>query len=282
MGDGVELVTTVAGSGPPVIFLHGFPENATSWRHQLPAVARAGLSAWAPDLRGYNRSGRPSERDAYHLRHLMADVAAIVRATGAPRAHIVGHDWGGIIAWSFAGHYAELVETLVIMNAPHLRIYSEKVWRSSQAFRSWYVGVFLLPLIPEKLLAARDFALLRRLFQMATGDTPAFTAADIDRYVAQFRAPHALTAALNYYRANAQPDAVRLGATSQITAPTLVLWGDKDKALGVELLEDLPTVAADVRVRRFPTAGHWIQNEIPDEVNRLLVAFITNHGRGGL
>jgi epoxide hydrolase 4 len=281
MGDGVELVATVAGSGPPVIFLHGFPENGSSWRHQIPAVTKAGFSAWAPDLRGYNRSGRPTEREAYHLRHLMADVAAIVRATGAPRAHIVGHDWGGIIAWSFAGHYAELVETLVIMNAPHLRIYSEKVWRSSQAFRSWYVGLFLLPLLPERLLAAGDFALLRRLFAIATGHTPAFTAADIDSYVAQFRAPHALTAALNYYRANAQPDAVRLGATSEISAPTLVLWGDKDKALGVELLEDLQTVAANVRLKRFATVGHWIQNEIPDDVNRLLLAFITNHGRGG-
>ena len=118
--DGVELSVTVDGIGPPVVFLHGFPENARSWRHQIAAVTNAGFSAWAPDLRGYNQSERPTARTAYHLRHLMADVVALVRATGAPRAHLVGHDWGGIIAWSVAGHYPELIDTLVILYAPHM------------------------------------------------------------------------------------------------------------------------------------------------------------------
>jgi pimeloyl-ACP methyl ester carboxylesterase len=279
-GDGVELAVTVDGVGEPVVFLHGFPENARSWRHQMAAVVRAGFSAWAPDLRGYNTSGRPRERAAYHLKHLMADVAALVRATGFPRAHIVGHDWGGIIAWSVAGHYPELVDRLVILNAPHLKLFTDKVWRSSQWLRSSYVGVFLLPQVPEWLLSARDFALLRRVFHTASGRRMPFTGEDIDAYIAAFRTPGALTAALNYYRANAFSDGTPLGAAARVHCPTLVIWGDKDRALGHVLLEDLDTVAPDVHVHRLREVGHWVQNEAPEEVNRLIVSFLTPRGRG--
>lgn len=279
--DGVQLAVTIEGTGPPVLFLHGFPENARSWRHQITAVSHAGFSAWAPDLRGYNRSDRPTSREAYHLRHLIEDVAALVRATGAPRVHVVGHDWGGIIAWSFAGRYPELVDRLVILNAPHMKVFSDKVWRSSQVVRSSYVGLFLLPVIAESLLSARDFALLRRLFVVEAGTSSPFTPADIEAYVAQFRTPGALTAALNYYRANAFGDGMRLAAITPIRTRTMVLWGDKDKALGRELLDGLDRVVPRLRVHRFPDVGHWINNEVPEEVNRLLIDFLTSRDQDG-
>lgn len=280
-GDGVQLAVTIAGAGPPVVFLHGFPENARSWTHQIDAVVHAGFSAWAPDLRGYGHSSRPADVSAYHLRHLMRDVAAIVAATGSPRAHIVGHDWGGIIAWSFAGHYPELVDRLVIMNAPHLRIYRRKIWRSAQLLRSWYVGMFLFPRLPEALLSARDFALLRLLFRVEAGKRNPYTPAEIERVVAQFRTSGALTAAINYYRANVFSGGMADAANAPIDAPTLVLWGDKDKALGTNLLDGLDDVAPRLRVHRFADVGHWIQNEVPNEVNRLLVDFLTSPDRGG-
>lgn len=273
-GDGAVLHVAVAGSGPPVILLHGFPENWQSWRHQIPALVAAGYSAWMPDLRGYNRSGIPARRDAYHLRHLIADVAAIVRATKHPRAHIVGHDWGGIIAWTFAGNYPALVDRLVILNAPHMQIYLDKVWRTSQAFRSGYVLFFLLPVVPERVLAAGHFWLVRRMFRLMPARRATFTDADIDDYIRGLAQPGALKAALDYYRANVLPGKVRLASHARTDAETLIIWGEQDPALGSFLLEGTQRFAPRLRIHCIPSAGHWVQNEAPDEVNHALVRFL--------
>jgi epoxide hydrolase 4 len=278
-GAGVTLAVEISGEGPPVLMLHGFPENARSWRHQVPALTRAGFSVWVPNLRGYAGSDAPPDVAAYHLRHLVDDAVALIAATGAPRAHVVGHDWGGIIAWTLAGHHPALVDRLVIMNAPHMKHYLERVWRSSQLFRSWYVGLFLLPGVAERLLAARDFAALRRMFPGAAA-RPAFSAEDIEAYVAQFRRPDALRGALNYYRANTVRGGAALAAEARISADTLVLWGDKDPALAVQLLDPVHEVAPRARVRRFADVGHWIQNEIPEIVSRELVSFLTSRDPG--
>ena len=163
-GDGVDLHVAIAGDGPPVILLHGFPENWRSWRKQIRTLVGAGLSVWMPDMRGYNWSARPSSREAYHLRHLVADLAALVCATGVPRAHVCGHDWGGIVAWTFAGHHPEQVDRLVICNAPHLRLYAERVRRPPQLIMSWYVLFFQLPRLPELVLSLRDFRAVRAMF----------------------------------------------------------------------------------------------------------------------
>jgi pimeloyl-ACP methyl ester carboxylesterase len=227
---------------------------------------------YAPDLRGYNLSDRPRPLDAYHLRHLVADVAAIVRASGAPRAHVVGHDWGGVVAWAFAASRPDLVGRLVVINAPHMAIYLRKVWRSSQALRSWYVLFFQLPWLPERALAARDFAAIRRAFRRLSGRAPALSDEDIERFVRPLASPGALTAALNYYRANMRPDALAL-ASGPGAADTLVIWGDRDRALGTALLDGLESFVPRVRVHRLPGIGHWVQNEAPDAVNGLLVDF---------
>jgi epoxide hydrolase 4 len=274
-GAGVQLHVARAGDGPPIILLHGFPENWRSWRHQLPALAAAGFSVLAPDLRGYNESDRPAERSAYHLRHLVGDVAALVRASGRPRAHIVGHDWGGILAWTFAGAHPELLDKLVILNAPHLRLYMEKVWQPSrQTVRAWYLLFFRVPCVAEWALAARDFAAVRDMFRRMPKQ-PAFTEREIDEYVAALAKPFALTAALNWYRENlASRDAHELARSAHVSGETLVVWGEHDPALGVELLDGLERVAPRVRVHRIPHASHWVQNEAPDEVNRVLIEFL--------
>jgi epoxide hydrolase 4 len=277
--DGVELHIAAAGDGPPVVLLHGFPENWRSWRRQFDPLVRAGFSVWAPDLRGYNLSDKPPAREAYHLRHLVADVAAIVRATGYPRAHIGGHDWGGIIAWIFAGRQPDLVDKLVIFNAPHPKIYFEKVRRPAQMLRSWYVLFFLLPGLPERTMSARNFAVVRDMFKRRPARRGAFSDDDIEQYVQALSLPGALTAGLNYYRANVRLDALALGRSARIAADTLVIWGERDPALTTALLDGLETVAPRVHVHRIADAGHWVQNEAPQEVNRILLDFFGGAGR---
>ena len=272
-GDGVDLHVAIAGAGAPVVLLHGFPENWRSWRRQMPALADAGFSAWALDMRGYGLSGAPAAQEAYHLRHLMDDVAAVVRATGHPRAHIVGHDWGGIVAWSFAGHHPDLVDKLAIVNAPHLDIYMNKVWRPPQLFRSWYAAFFLLPGLPEWLLSAGNFAAVRDMFRRYPARAGAFSDEDIDEYVRALSRPGYLTAALNYYRANTGGGR-DLARSARIAAETLVIWGERDPALTLSLLDGLDRVAPRVQVRRLPDVGHWAQNEAPQDVNLMLVEFL--------
>jgi pimeloyl-ACP methyl ester carboxylesterase len=273
-GDGVELHVAHAGEGPPVILLHGFPENWKSWHHQIMALSEVGFSVWAPDLRGYNRSEKPAGREAYHLRHLIEDVAAIVRATGQARTHIVGHDWGGIIAWTFAGRFPELVDKLVILNAPHMQLYMERVFHFPQILRSWYVLFFQLPHLPELLISAGNFLIIRTMFRYGPARRAAFSNPAIDEYVEALSKPGALTAALNYYRENLGSDAMTLARSARTEAETLVIWGERDLALGIELLEGLDAMAPHVQTHRIPDAGHWVQNEAPEEVNQVLLAFL--------
>lgn len=272
--EGLLLHVEVAGEGPPVVLLHGFPESARSWRHQIAPLVQAGFSVWMPNLRGYPPSAMPTRREAYRLPHLVEDLAAVVRHTGWPRAHIVGHDWGGIIAWAFAGARPDMLDRLVILNAPHMHIYAEKLWRSSQWRRSWYVAFFQLPWLPEKVIAAFDYRALRRLFSKLPARKGAFAAEDIAAYVAGMATPGALKAALDYYRANVAAAGMALAVKAHTDARTLIIWGRKDPALGAFLLDGVERFAPHVRIHWIADAGHWVQNEAPEEVNRQLVAFL--------
>ncbi|MDQ9171890.1 alpha/beta hydrolase [Oxalobacteraceae bacterium R-40] len=223
--DGLDLHVAVAGNGPPVILLHGFPESWRSWQHQIAPLAAAGFSVWAPNLRGYPPSDFPPHREAYHLRHLVEDVACLVEATGYGRAHIAGHDWGGIIAWTFAGMYPQRLDRLVILNAPHMKLYTDRVWRSSQLLRSLYVLFFQLPGLPERLLASRHYKLVRDIFREMPARKQAFTQQDIEACVNMLAQRGALTAALDYYRINMRSDGLALARAARTDAPTLVIWG---------------------------------------------------------
>jgi pimeloyl-ACP methyl ester carboxylesterase len=277
-GCDVNLHVARAGvpGGTPVILLHGFPENWSSWRHQIGPLADAGFDVYALDMRGYNLSDRPPHRDDYRMRLLIDDVAEIVRATKQRSACIVGHDWGGIVAWTFAGAYPELITKLVIMNAPHLHLFRKLVRsrRSIQIFRSWYVALFQIPGLAEKLLSANNHRALRRLFSHGAARPGAFSNDDIDAYVDAAAQPGALTAMLNYYRAAREPGSIAIARASRVECDTLVIWGDRDRALSVRLLDDIEDVAPLVTVRRIPDAGHWVQNEAPATVTRWLLDFL--------
>ncbi len=272
-GSGLKLHVVSAGDGPPVILLHGFPEFWYSWRHQIPALAASGYRVLTPDLRGYNLSDRPAQFSQYHLQYLVDDIAEIIRASGG-RAHVVGHDWGGIVAWTVAGCYPELVDKLSILNAPHIGIYYKKAFRPPQVFRSTYVALFCLPYIPELLLSANSYAAIKDMFTRLPKQKGAFTPEDIDAYIEALSRPGALTAALNYYRCGLiSKHGMQLARKAQVDSQTLIIWGEQDPALGVELLDGIERFAPNSVVHRLPQAGHWVQNEAPDEVNRLLIRF---------
>lgn len=269
-GDGVTLHVARAGVGQPVVLLHGFPEHWYSWRRQIPPLAAAGYSVSAPDLRGFNLSDAPSRVEDYRIEHLVADVVALVRGSGQGRAHIVGHDWGGLVAWFVAALRPDLTATLTIMNAPHPTIYRRQVWRTLQFGRSAYVPFFLTPRLPEWLLSVGGGWMIRQMFLRAAARRDAFTEDELDTLVAASLRPGALTAGLNYYRANVgrMMDGAPL---PRIPAPTLVVWGDRDPALGAGLLGGLEEFTTSLQILRLPDVGHWVQAEAPEALTGALL-----------
>jgi pimeloyl-ACP methyl ester carboxylesterase len=266
--NGLRFHYAEAGSGPLVLLLHGFPEFWYGWRRQIPALAQAGFRAVAPDLRGYNGSDRPRELAQYALPVLVDDVIALIAGLGENRASLIGHDWGGVIAWYAAMHSPSAVERLAILNAPHPAAFERELRKlSSQALRSLYALFFQLPIVPELLFRSARFAVLRRV--IAGG--PASDPEDTERYIEAFSAPGALTGPLNYYRA-----ALRFPRPpcKRIDVPTLVLWGDRDPYLRHTLAAGLDEWVEDVRVQRFPHADHWLHHREASGVNRALTEFL--------
>jgi pimeloyl-ACP methyl ester carboxylesterase len=270
------------GDAPLVVLLHGFPEFWYSWRHQLDPLAAAGYRVVAPDLRGYNRSSQPEGVDSYRPAELVADVRGLVEHLGYARADVVGHDWGGAIAWETAIRDPDLLGRLVVMNAPHPTAYRRTLLRSpEQLARSWYVLAFQVPWLPERLLAADDY---RAIDRMLEGASPgAFTDADRRRYRKAMARSGSPSGPLNYYRAIAREAARRQlrslvpGTGSRdatVRAPTLVVWGERDVALTTDLLDGLSEWVPDLRVERLPAATHWVQLDDTRRVTELLLGFL--------
>jgi pimeloyl-ACP methyl ester carboxylesterase len=257
------------------VLLHGFPEFWYAWRHQLPALADAGYRVVAPDLPGYNTSDKPPRVRDYRPSVLARDVADLIVALGAGSATVAGHDWGGALAWLLAMQYPERIQRLVVLNAPHPIRFLKGLTSPRQLRRSWYILAFQLPWLPERLIAARDFRALRRAFGRQPTRPGAFTAQDIDRYVAAAAQPGALRAAINYYRAAVRANPLaQAHSLRRVDIPTLVIWGDQDRYLGPELAEPDPAWVPDVRVERIPQASHWVQADAPERVNQLMVEFL--------
>jgi pimeloyl-ACP methyl ester carboxylesterase len=273
LGD-VRLHYVEAGKGPLVLLLHGFPEFWYGWHNQIPALAAAGFRVVAPDLRGYNLSDKPDGVGAYDADKLATDVRDLVRERGADRALIAGHDWGAIVAWWVAMRHPDVVERLAILNVPHPRRMMEGLRSPAQLRRSWYIFFFQLPFVPERLLGARGAQGLRQA--LVRGANPgSFSDADLDRYVEAWERPGAITAMLNWYRAAIRRSPRRtLQRLRPIAAPTVVIWGEQDVALGAELAEpraeDVPGLEAVVRL---PHASHFVQHDDPERVNAVLTAF---------
>lgn len=254
--------------GPPVILLHGFPEYHGGWRKQVGPLAAAGLRVIVPDLRGYGQSNVPTGIDAYRVEALAADIVALADAEGIARFTLVGHDWGGCIAWAVAAWHPDRVARLVILNAPHLDVMKVALRRDPrQMLRSWYVAFFQLPRLPERLLSRNDYAALKGALLGARGR--AVTKADLAPYVVEWSRPGRLTAMLNYYRALRRPGR----PLGRIAPPTLILWGQRDIALGFDLAEASLALCDDGELRAFPDATHWIQHEEPQAVADAIVAF---------
>ncbi len=281
--NGLDFAYDEAGTGPDIaLCLQGFPESRYSWRHQLPILAQAGWHAVAPDLRGYGDTTRPPGKQAYTLRHLVDDAAALFDAFGARRRLLVAHDWGAVIAWQFAIEQARPLDGLVIMNVPHPAVGVAVARRSPrQLLRFWYIYFFQLPVLPELALRARGARAVGEAFRGMAVDKSAFPEEVLDHYRCRALRPGAATAMVNYYRANFM-HILRAAAAPRIEVPTLMVWGEVDSALGIEMTEGYGPYVADFTLRRMPGVSHWVQQEAPDSVNAALTAWLGEKGLGAI
>lgn len=267
--NGLEFAVDEAGGGDTVaLLLHGFPECRATWARQLPALARLGWRVVAPDLRGYGDTSRPDDRKAYRLAHLTEDVKALFDALGARKRVLVGHDWGGMIAWSAAMRGDIPLDGLVVLNAPHPAVFQRVARSLEQKRRSWYVLFFLLPLLPEWHLTADGGRRLTRILRQASASFPEDLLETIRRNILR---PGAARAMLAYYRENALTLAsTPAGAPDTLRTPTLMIWGDGDVALSPRLMEGNEAYVDDFTLRRLHDISHWVQQEAPDQVNELI------------
>ncbi len=277
----VNLHYMARGEGRLILLLHGFPQYWYAWRHQLADLGNE-YRAVALDLRGYNDSDKPAGRHAYRMHLLVEDVANTIRHLAGPqgRAVLVGHDWGGVIAWAFALRHPELLDKLVICNAPHPARMRDELRRRSQLSKSWYMFFFQLPVLPEVAMTAGRCAAVGRAVRDSLVDKTSVTDEEIDHYRAAFGRPGVATAAINYYRnlitRRALRGSRRPSNHQRITAPTLLIWGEQDRALGVQLATRNEEFVEHLTVLRLPNAGHFVQEERPREVNEAIRTFLTS------
>ena len=272
--NGIQLHYVTQGEGSLMLFLHGFPEFWYSWRHQLPEFAQT-HRAVALDLRGYNDSDKPPEQSAYVMAELIQDVKGVIEGLGYDRCILVGHDWGGAIAWSFAAAFPDLVERLIVLNMPHPARFREGLLNPVQLLRSSYIFFFQLPLLPELLIQLNDYALLEEAFRGMAVRPDTFSEEDIEAYKNAFAKASALTSSLNYYRNVFQNSLFPPPTWKPITVPTLMIWGENDMALGKELSYDTDKYVPDLQIRYIPNCSHWVQQEQPQLVNRYMREFLT-------
>jgi epoxide hydrolase 4 len=274
LGD-VRLHYVEAGEGPLVLLLHGFPQFWYQWRHQIPALVEADFRVVAPDMRGYNLSDKPPGVQAYRVELLARDVERLILACGERTAVVVGHDWGAIAAWIAAMRRPGRVERLAILNVPHPARSLDGLLSPMQLLRSSYMFFFQIPRLPEEVIRAGDFALLRTVFRSDPVRSEAFTAEDIVRYIEAIARPGALTATINYYRALLRYPGETRALLQRVEAPVLVIWGERDRFLSRRLAEPphlwVPNL---IRVKRLPDASHWVAEDRPLEVNTLLLDFL--------
>lgn len=260
-----------------VLLLHGFPECWYSWRHQLPLLGRR-YHVVAPDMRGYNLSDKPARVQDYRIDLLVEDVVGLIHYFGKDKAAIVAHDWGAGAAWALAQRHPELVSKLVAMQVP-----PPAAWRANfsvrQLLHSWYMFFFQLPRLPESWARANDFARLARMYKETSVRDDVFTDEDIEVYKEALRQPGALTAGINYYRANVFKSLFRGGVETphdgRIRVPTLFIYGEQDHAVLPSTVRGIGRfVDAPYSELRIPNSGHWVQNEAVAEVNETLLRFL--------
>ncbi|HEV2853320.1 MAG TPA: alpha/beta hydrolase [Thermoanaerobaculia bacterium] len=276
--NGLRLHAVEAGpeGGPLVILLHGFPEFWYGWRKQIAPLAAAGYHVLVPDQRGYNLSDKPRRISAYRLDALALDVVGLIdqfEGIGAGKARVVGHDWGGVVAWWLGARHPERIERLAVLNVPHPKVMRRTLLESSeQRKKSSYVFFFQLPGLPERAFRRNGFAYAVKSLQ-GSSRPGTFTDADLDLYREAWSQPGAVRAMIHWYRA-ALRSRSQASASTRIPVPTLLLWGKKDRFLGQEMAQPSIDLCDDGRLEFFEDATHWIQHEEPERVNRRLIEFL--------
>ena len=274
--NGVRLHYVTQGAGPLLILLHGFPEFWYSWRYQIPVLAKH-FTVVAPDMRGYNESEKPSGVANYHIDRLTGDVRGLIRAFHEERAVIIGHDWGGGVAWSFAANYPHMTERLVVLNCPHPGTFQKALQENRQQLRrSWYIFYFQIPWLPELGLRLFRRRFIAQTFRGMAVRKEAFPDKELHKYAEALETPGSARAAINYYRA-AFRHRLRHGAIHlpQILSPTLLIWGEEDTALGKELTHDMDEYFSDrFEIKYISKCSHWVQQEQPELVNQHLLEFL--------
>jgi epoxide hydrolase 4 len=281
--NGIKLHAVSCGEGPLVILLHGFPEYWGSWKHQLKALAAAGFQAVAPDMRGYNLSDKPKRVADYDLPILVSDVVALGKAFGSERFHLLGHDWGGAVAWYCGLIAPESLHSLTIMNAPHPRAFEREIFTAAQVLKSWYMFYFQVPFLPEFLSGVFPKFVLKSMTD-ALVNKDAFSKEDLDGFFKAQNQPGAWRSMIHYYRSAFRSECRRAVTylvkkekgheDTLIKTPTLIIWGEQDRFLGNHLLNDLEQWVPNLKIVRIPESGHWVQNEAPEKVNKSLLEFL--------
>ena len=279
--NGIRLHYAETGSGDNlVLLLHGFPEFWYSWRNQLNALGED-FHVVAPDLRGFNLSDKPCNVDDYKIDRVVGDVIGLMDHFAVRQAAIVGHDWGGGIAWAVALKHPDRVSKLAVMQVP-----PAAVWRANmttkQLLRSWYMFFFQIPRFPEWLLRQKNFEAIEKSFTENVIRKNTFSPSDIELYKEAARQPGALTGAINYYRANvmdrlrAKKESTSSPSSSvRVKVPTLFIFAEQDFAILPETVRGIEKyIDAYYREVRIPDSGHWVQNEAADEVNIALLDFL--------
>jgi pimeloyl-ACP methyl ester carboxylesterase len=276
--NGLEFEVLMAGEGDSLaLLLHGFPEHAICWQGQVGALARLGYRVWAPNQRGYGNSSRPARVEDYALEALQEDLAGLIEASGAKRTVLIGHDWGGLVAWCFAMRRVRPLDALVIINVPHPACYLGSVWRPGQFARSWYAWAFQIPGFPEWLGSRAGgrpvIEAMLRSARRPEGFPPEMLGILMDQASDRER----LGAMINWYRA-----AFRGGLARQlrrgfprIETPTLLLWGEEDAALETYTTYGTERYVRDITIRYLAGVSHFVQQDAPEELNRLLAAFLS-------
>ncbi len=272
---GVKLHYATAGTGEKlVILLHGFPEFWYSWRHQIVALSDE-YTVVAPDMRGFHRSDKPKKVADYELAKLVDDVIGLIHHFGREKAAVIGHDWGALVAWSLAMNHPEYLWKLGALQVP-----PPPIWKKNQSlkqfFASWYMLFFQIPFLPEFLLKLSDYKILSDSLKKSTAEENIFTDADIYEYKKAWSEPFALTAMLNYYRANVlQRLFTKDEELPKIKVPTLFIYGEKDRAILPETVAGIiEMIDADYEEIRIPQAAHWVQQEAKTAVTQILREFL--------
>ncbi|XP_075393743.1 epoxide hydrolase 3 [Tenrec ecaudatus] len=269
----LHYVSAGRGNGPLMLFLHGFPENWFSWQYQLREFQNR-FHVVAVDLRGYWPSDAPRSIDCYTTDLLMTDIQDVITGLGYSKCILVGHDWGGLLAWNFSIYYPAFVERLVVACAAPMSVYQDySLHHISQLFRSNYMFLFQLPWLPEKLLSMSDFQILKDVFTNRKSGIPQLSPCKLEAFIYHLTQPGGLTGPMNYYRTLFWNVPLE---PQELSTRTLLLWGEKDSYLESGLVDAISSrfVPGRLEAHILPASGHWIPQNHYEEMHRYMWAFL--------